>query len=88
MWTDPVASMFGLDEARFNQYGARGVSTGVLPVPAAIPTLNKMAHIPAAVIHALPFGGDFKDSDISALKTIPIVGSAYGFSAMFNAMKD
>ncbi len=88
MWTDPVASMFGLDEARFNQYGARGVSTGVLPVPAAIPTLNKMAHLPAAAIHALPFGGDFTDSDIAALKTVPIVGSAYGFSTMLNMMKD
>ena len=88
MWTDPVASMFGLDEARFNQYGARGVSEGVLPVPAALTTINKMAHIPGAAIHMLPFGGELTNSDISALKTIPLVGNAYGWSAFMNALKD
>ena len=88
MWTDPVAAMLGYDQGRFSQYGAHGVDSGIITTPAVLPTLNKMLHAPQAVFDAVTPFTEFSNSDISALKTIPIVGNAYGISTILNAMRD
>ncbi|MCY1708355.1 hypothetical protein [Pannonibacter sp. SL95] len=85
MWTDPVASMLGMDNLKFNEY-ARGVDAGVIAVPAALPTLNRMLHAPSAMQKVQL--DRHSNSDIYALQALPIVGNLYGFSYMWNAMKD
>jgi hypothetical protein len=84
MWTDPVASMLGMDALKFNAY-SRGVDGNILSTPAALTTINRMANIPAIPMHAL--AGNLSNNDIRALQTTPIIGNAYGFTAMFNALK-
>ncbi|NRA30744.1 MAG: hypothetical protein HRU11_10855 [Parvularculaceae bacterium] len=82
MLADPAAAILGYD---ISAYGRHGIDQGVIALPPAIPTLNKMAHIIGAVNPA----SELSDNErIRALQTTPIVGNLYGFSAMFNAMKD
>lgn len=87
MFTDPVASMLGQDDWRFNQYGTRGGYGGdIISTPAPLPTLNRVAHVPESAAYLLTGNGDI--GDVSALQATPLIGNLYGFSYMFNAMKD
>lgn len=86
MVSDPLAEIMNLPELRINQYGPPGRATdGIIPVPPAIPTMNRMLHIPGAVLFS--FNGIDRE-EASALSSIPIVGNMYGFSALFNYLKD
>jgi hypothetical protein len=86
MITDPVAEIMGMPELRMNKYGPPGRATdGIIPVPPAIPTMNRMLHIPGAALGA--FNGVDRN-EASALSALPIVGNTYGFSALFNYLKD
>lgn len=86
MAVDPIAEVMGMPELRMNQYGPPGrASEGIIPVPPAIPTLNRIAHIPGAAIGALN-GVDRQEA--VALSATPIIGNTYGFSALFNTLKD
>ena len=85
MFADPVAAMLGMNDFRFNQYGRHSVDTGIIATPAVIPTLNRMAHIPGAVN---PVGDMSRNDRIRALQAAPLVGNAFGFTAIFNAMKE
>jgi hypothetical protein len=84
MWTDPIASMLGMDNLKFNLY-SRGIDSNVISTPAALPTLNRMINLPGAVLDAADFSLD--NSSIRAFQALPIMGNAYGFTYMFNAMK-
>lgn len=85
MWSDPIASMLGRDDLRFSHYGATGVSTDIIGIPPVLPTLNRMAHIPEAAVGVAT--GNWRNEDIYALQSTPIIGNLYGFSFMFNEMK-
>lgn len=85
MLADPAAAILGMDDLRFNQYGRHDIGTGVISLPPVFPTLNKMARIPGT---ANPFSGLSDNEKIRILQATPLVGNAYGFSAIFNAMKD
>lgn len=86
MATDPLAEIMGMPELRMNKYGPPGRATdGIIPVPPAIPTLNRMFHLPGAVM-GLYDGLD--RNEVSALTSIPIIGNTYGFSALFNYLRD
>jgi hypothetical protein len=85
-WSDPLMSMLGMDNLRFNHYGAVGVGGDVVGTPPVLPTLNRVAHIPEAAIGLVT--GTAKNEDIYALQSTPIIGNLYGFSYMFGAMKD
>jgi hypothetical protein len=86
MATDPLAEILGMPGLRMNKYGPPGRATdGIIPVPPMIPTLNRIAHIPSSLIKSLD-GVDKQEA--AALAATPIVGSAYGFSALFNYLKD
>lgn len=86
MVTDPLAEIMGLEGLKMNKYGPPGRATdGIIPVPPAIPTLNRVLHLPGAAIGSLD-GVDRNEA--SSLAATPIVGSMYGFSALFNYMKD
>ena len=95
MMSDPLAEMLGLRDLKFHNY-ARGVDAGIIGVPAAFPTLNRMAHIPGAILNFDGYveGNDprapgvWSNSDIRAMQATPIIGNLYGFTAMFNAMKN
>lgn len=85
MLTDPAAAILGMNDLRFNQYGRHQIDSGIIAMPPAIPTLNKMAHLPGAVN---PWA-DLSDNErIRIMQSTPIVGNLYGFSALFNSMKD
>ncbi len=88
MWTDPAAELLGFENARFSQYGAHGVDSGIITTPAALPTLNKLLHVPAAIGDAINPFAEFTNGDISALKTVPIAGNAYGISLILNSLRD
>lgn len=85
MWTDPVASMLGMDSLKFNQY-SRGIDSNVLSTPAALPTLNRMVNLPRAAIDAVDLSLD--NSSVRSLQAMPIVGNAYGFTYIWNKMKE
>lgn len=85
MVTDPLAEIMGLEDFKMNKYGPPGRATdGIIPTPPVIPTLNRLAHLPGAVLGSLD-GVDRNEA--SALSATPIVGSMYGWSALFNYMK-
>lgn len=85
MVTDPLAEIMGMPELRMNKYGPPGRATdGIIPTPPAIPTLNRLFHVPGA---ALGVYDGVDRNEASALSAIPIVGNTYGFSALFNYMK-
>jgi len=86
MFYDPAMSMIGMDDMRINHYGARGVTSDIMSGPIALPTLNRMAHIPADALPAV-LSGNYTNEDLYALRATPLIGNAYGFSAMFNEMK-
>lgn len=81
MWSDPVLNMLGMGDYGLSGFNGRG-GTSIISVPAVIPTLDKMLQIPGAL------AGDGSSSDIRAIQSLPIIGNAYGLSAMFNHMKD
>jgi hypothetical protein len=84
MLVDPAAAMLGMNDLRFNQYGRHDISTGVVPTPPVIPTLNKMLQAGGAIN---PMSDLSENERIRILQTMPLIGNAYGFSAIFNAMK-
>jgi len=87
MAIDPLAEIMGLEELKLNRYGPPGRATeGIIPLPPMIPTLNRVAHIPGSL---LGLDGDRLDkNDIDAYAATPIIGSTYGFSAAFTALKN
>lgn len=84
MFADPVASILGMEDYRFDQYGRHSAQTGIIDVPPAIPTLNRMLHIPGALN---PIGDMSKNDRIRSLQAAPLIGNAVGFTAIWNAMK-
>jgi hypothetical protein len=86
MWTDPVAAMLGMDSLRFNHYATARGQAPVFTAPAAYETLNRLVTVPGAIQHGLR--GDLSTSDVRAMQAIPLVGNAYGLTAMFNNLKD
>lgn len=86
MATDPLAEIMGLQSLKLNKYGPPGRATeGILPTPPVLPTLNRIGHLPGAILGAVD-GVDRNEA--SAYSAIPILGSTYGFSALFNYMKE
>ncbi len=85
MWSDPLASMLGMDALKFNTYN-RGIDGNVFSTPPALTALNRMSNIPAIPMHALT--GNLSNNDVRALQAWPIFGNAYGFTAAFNGMKE
>jgi hypothetical protein len=85
MWTDPAMSMLGLNSLKFNSY-AQGIDNNVFGVPAALTTINRVANIPGAIGHIVT--GHQTNNDIRALQTTPLIGNAYGISAILNSMKN
>jgi hypothetical protein len=85
MFFDPAAAMLGMNDLRFNQYGRTSASSGILSTPPAIPTLNRMLHIPGALN---PIGDMSRNDRIRALQAAPLVGNAFGMTAIWNAMKN
>ena len=85
MWTDPLASMLGMDSLKFNTY-SQGIDSNVFVTPAVLPTINRIANIPGAVLSGLT--GSMTNSDVRALQATPIIGNAFGMTYMFNAMKE
>jgi len=86
MVSDPLVEIMGMPGLRMNKYGPPGRATdGIIPVPPAIPTMNRMLHLPGAALGS--FNG-IDRQEASALSSIPIVGNMYGFSALFNYLKD
>lgn len=83
MWVDPLGAMLGMNVG-MGGYSVRG-SSDVLSVPASMTTLNQMSKIPGALISYM--ADTQTTSDIRALQAAPIIGNAYGFSYMWNAMK-
>lgn len=84
MWTDPLAGMLGMDALKVGGYGR---ATSVISTPAAIGTIDRMIQAPAAAAKAvLPFA-DLDSGDINALMATPLIGNAFGFAYIFNAMK-
>lgn len=81
MWADPALSMFGLGDYGLSGYNGRG-GTSIISIPAVFPTLDKMLQIPGALI------GETDTSAIRAIQSLPIVGNAYGMSALMNASRD
>lgn len=91
MFSDPVATILGMDNLKFNQY-SRGIDGNVVSMPAAFSTLSRMANIPAAVASpvtgALGLGkGVLNANDINALKATPLIGNYYGVTALLNMLK-
>jgi hypothetical protein len=84
MWTDPVSNMLGIESTKFNSY-SRGIDSNVFGIPPAFTTLNRMANIPGAIGHIV--SGDYSNNDVRALQATPLIGNAYGFTYMLNAMK-
>lgn len=86
MVTDPLAEIMGMPELRMNKFGPPGRATdGIIPVPPAIPTMNRMLHIPGAALGSL---NGIDRNEASALSSLPIIGNTYGFSALFNYIKE
>jgi len=92
MFTDPVASILGMDNLKFNEY-SRGIDSNVITMPAAFPTLNKMANIPGALLSPVTGALGLREKGldanaINALKATPLMGNYYGFSALLNIGKE
>lgn len=82
--TDPAAAMLGMKDLQFSQYGRYDISNSVMAVPPVLTTMNKMLQAPGIVN---PFSDLTRNERIRIAQTTPIVGNLYGFSAIFNAMK-
>lgn len=85
MWTDPLAGMLGMDSMKFNTY-SQGIDNNVVSNPVALPIMNRVLSVPGAIIDILT--GQMDNSSVRALQATPLIGNAYGFSAIFNALKE
>lgn len=83
MWTDPLAGMLGMDSLAFGAYGGK---VDVVSPLVGIETLNRMLRIPGAVASAADLS--LTNSEINALSSTPLIGNLYGFSLLFNMMKE
>lgn len=86
MWTDPLAAMLGMNSLRMGGYTPLYGQNQVVSVPAAYSTLDRIAQIPGALINTVANAGP-SSGDINALTAAPLIGNAYGFAAMFNALR-
>jgi hypothetical protein len=86
MWTDPIAGALGMDSLRFNHYATARGQAPVFTDAASYETLNRLITLPGAIQHSLR--GDMSTSDVRAMQSIPLVGNAYGFTALFNNLKE
>jgi hypothetical protein len=85
MAVDPMLAIMGLDDYQFNGYNPYGsTSQGVIPLPPVFPTANKLVRLPAAILGSVN-GIDPKEAQV--LSATPIIGSMYGFGALFNSLK-
>lgn len=78
MMTDPVATMFGLEDYRFNQYGPHAQVQ--LPT---LDTMNNLIRAPGAMADKLRGTDDYYDTQ--ALRALPFA-NWYGISAITNRM--
>lgn len=76
MWSDPLASMLGMEDLRFNHYGPR-VGAPILEAP-SVTTMQKLANVPGALADIVT--GDTSYNTVASMKAVPIFGNAYGFS--------
>lgn len=83
MWTDPLAGMLGMDSLAFGAYGGK---VDIVAPLVGIETLNRMLRIPGAAMSAADLS--LTNGEINALSATPLIGNLYGFSLMFNMMKD
>lgn len=87
MMTDPVASMLGMDDARFYNFGSiPGRGGDVLSTPPFIETANKLARLPGAALDVVTGSSDI--DTVRSFQALPIIGNAYGMTFMFNSIKD
>ena len=82
MFWDPMAAALNLDDARFHHFGRHHVREGILPVPAIIPTLNRVGHIAGGIA---PWSN--KKDVLNAFGALPLVGNAYGMTYILNKMR-
>lgn len=83
---DPVAQMMGLQEYKINNYGTYGGGSPLIPIPPMFPTLSRLAMAPIGYKHLAT--GEYTKSDINAIQATPLIGNLYGFSYIFNQLKD
>lgn len=75
MFTDPVASMLGMNDLMFDDYGKYG-SADILNIP-AISVMQRAARVPGAVVNALVPGREFQKDDAMALGAVPLLGNMW-----------
>ena len=85
MWVDPLAGMLGMDDYNLSGYGRFG-GPSVLSTPVSFSVADRLLRLPGTALSALD--GELSNSEITTLQALPIIGNAYGFSLMFNMMKD
>jgi len=78
MVADPVATIVGQDDWRFNQFGPTADVT-----PVVFSQLDDLRRAPGAIINAATGADDFDYYDRQALKAIPFAGT-YMFSRFFD----
>lgn len=81
MYTDPVASILGLDSLMFDDY-SKFASADVLNVP-AFNVVAKQLRMPAALLDALLPGREYTKEDAVTLGATPILGSMLGARRLF-----
>lgn len=75
MFTDPVASMLGMNDLMFDDYGKYG-SADILNVP-AISVMQRLARTPGAILNAAVPGREFQKDDAMALSAVPLLGNTW-----------
>jgi len=80
LWVDPIAAMLGLDDLRFQNYGPRADVVSPLPT---MTVMNRLLEVPSLLVPT-----EWNNDKLHALKAIPIIGNAYGLSALFNSWKE
>lgn len=83
MWSDPLASMLGMEDLRFNHYGPR-VGAPIMDAP-AVSTMQRLAKLPGALVDAVD--GDASYNNVAAIKATPILGNAYGWSVIHDQLR-
>jgi hypothetical protein len=86
MWSDPLAAMLGMDSLRMGGYTPLYGQNQILAIPAAFTTIDRQLQLPGAIKNTILNLGP-SSSDLNALTAIPLIGNAYGFSLMFNALR-
>lgn len=81
MLTDPAAAMLGYD---INSYGRHDINSGVIGAPPALTVANRLMQMPAMINPTSTLSGNER---IRIAQTTPLVGNLYGFSLIFNSMK-